>query len=98
MQSYILIAVGAALGAGARYWVANRVAALLGPGFPWGTLLINVSGSLLIGLALTLLGQRMVADPAYRLLLVTGFLGAYTTFSTFSYETLALLQEGQYPH
>ena len=98
MQEFILITVGAALGANARYWVATWVAERYGATFPWSTLLINVSGSLLIGLAPAVLGQRMITDPAYRLLVVTGFLGAYTTFSTFSYETLALAQRGDYLH
>ena len=98
MQEFMLITVGAALGANVRYWLATWLAERYGATFPWSTLLINVSGSLLIGLALTVLGQRMVADPTYRLLFVTGFLGAYTTFSTFSYETLALAQRGDYLH
>jgi CrcB protein len=96
VREFLLISIGAALGANARYWLANWFAQRLGVEFPWGTLFINVTGSLLIGLILTLLGQRLLADPAYRLLLVTGFLGAYTTFSTFSYETVALLQAGAY--
>lgn len=94
MQEMLLITLGAALGANTRYWLSNWFAARFGPAFPWGTLVINLSGSLLIGLTLTLLSQRLVADPAYRLVLVTGFLGAYTTFSTFSYDTVALLQRG----
>lgn len=96
MREFILISIGAALGANARYWLANWFAERWGGGYPWGTLFINVTGSLLIGLLVTLLGQRLLADPAYRLLLITGFLGAYTTFSTFSYETVALLQAGSY--
>src|SRR4051794_32129361 len=81
LQVYLMIALGAALGAAVRYWLAGWIAAHTSAGFPWGTLIINVSGSLLIGLILTALGQRFIADPATRLLLVTGFLGAYTTFS-----------------
>ena len=96
MREFLLISLGAALGANARYWLATWFAERWGAGYPWGTLFINVTGSLLIGLLVTLLGQRLLADPAYRLLLVTGFLGAYTTFSTFSYETVALLQAGSY--
>jgi CrcB protein len=76
--------------------MANWFAERWGAGYPWGTLFINVTGSLLIGLLVTFFGQRLLADPAYRLLLITGFLGAYTTFSTFSYETVALLQAGSY--
>ena len=86
-RDVLVIALGAAAGANARYWLSNWFVARFGPAFPWGTLFINVSGGLVIGLVLTVLGQRLVADPTYRLLLVTGFLGAYTTFSTFTYET-----------
>ena len=96
MREFIFISIGAALGANARYWLANWFAERWGAGYPWGTLFINVTGSLLIGLLVTFFGQRLLADPAYRLLLITGFLGAYTPFSTFSYETVALLQAGSY--
>jgi CrcB protein len=96
MREFIIITLGAALGANARYWLTNWFAGRYGADFPWGTLFINVSGSLLIGLVLTVLGERLVSDPTYRLLLVTGFLGAYTTFSTFSYETMGLIGRGEY--
>jgi CrcB protein len=96
MREFILIAIGAALGANARYWLSTWFAGRFGPEFPWGTLFINVSGGLVIGLVLTVLNQRLVSDPTARLLLVTGFLGAYTTFSTFTYETMRLLQDGEY--
>ena len=95
-RDVLVIALGAAAGANARYWLSNWFVVRFGPAFPWGTLFINVSGGLVIGLVLTVLGQRLVADPTYRLLLVTGFLGAYTTFSTFTYETTALIQQGEY--
>jgi CrcB protein len=95
-RDVLVIALGAAAGANARYWLSNWFVARFGPAFPWGTLFINVSGGLVIGLVLTVLGQRLVADPTYRLLLVTGFLGAYTTFSTFTHETTALIQQGEY--
>jgi CrcB protein len=94
MREFVTIGVGALLGANMRYWVANYFAARLGPDFPYGTLFINITGSFLLGLVLTLLANRLVVDPGYRLLLGTGFLGAYTTFSTFSYDTIALLERG----
>jgi fluoride exporter len=94
LSDFLLIGAGAVLGANLRYWVANYLAFRLGPDFPYGTLFINISGSLLLGLALTLIGNRLVVDPGYRLLFGTGFLGAYTTFSTFSYDTISLLERG----
>ncbi|MDQ6694050.1 MAG: fluoride efflux transporter CrcB [Chloroflexota bacterium] len=94
MRDFLLIGTGAVLGANLRYWIGGLFADRLGLAFPYATLFINVTGSFLLGFMLTLLANRLVADPAYRLLLGTGFLGAYTTFSTFSYDTLALLQRG----
>lgn len=85
------VALGGALGACARYAVGLWATRVLGTSYPWGTLLVNVAGSLLIGLALPLLARH----DAARLLFVTGFLGAFTTFSTFSADTLTLLQSGR---
>lgn len=85
-----LIAVGAAAGANLRYWVGVLVANLPGAGFPYGTLLINIVGSLFIGVVL---GAGLSA-PA-RLLMVTGLLGGFTTFSSFSWETYDLLLKGR---
>ncbi len=96
MGNFLTIGLGAFLGANARYLLGTWFAARYGSDFPWGTLSINVSGSLALGFLLAFLEQRGIADPSYRLLLGTGFLGAYTTFSTFSYETIALLQDGEY--
>jgi CrcB protein len=96
MREFLLIALGAAFGANTRYWLTQLFADRFGLAFPSGTLFINLSGSLLLGFLLTLVGQRFVADPGLRLLLGTGFLGAYTTFSTFSYDTIALLERGDW--
>lgn len=96
MGNYLIIGLGAFFGANARYLLNTWVASRLGAEFPYGTLLINLSGSFALGLLLAFLEQRGVADPMFRLLLGTGFLGAYTTFSTFSYETIALLQDSEY--
>jgi CrcB protein len=73
-------------------WVVERV----GGAFPFHTLLINVSGSLAIGALLVLLTERLVADPAWRLLLVVGFLGGYTTFSSYTFEALSLFEAGDW--
>ncbi len=93
---YLVIGVGGFLGANTRYLVANLAAARWGTTFPYGTLLINVSGSFIIGLFLTIITERVVAPPNLRLFFATGFLGAYTTFSTFTFESLALIQSSDY--
>jgi CrcB protein len=93
---FLFIGIGAIFGANARYVVGYYFALVFGPQFPYGTLFINVTGSFLLGFILTYLSNRLGVDPGYRLLLGTGFLGAYTTFSTFSYETIALVQRGDW--
>jgi CrcB protein len=92
-MTYFLISIGAVLGANLRYLVGGWVADRLGPAFPFGTLVINVTGSLVIGFVLTLASERLVA-PWVRTAVAIGFLGSYTTFSTFSYETMALIEDG----
>lgn len=95
-MTYLAISIGAVLGANARFLVGGWIADRLGASFPFGTLVINVTGSLLIGLVLTLSTERLVPDW-FRPMLAIGFLGSYTTFSTFSYETLSLVQAGAWP-
>src|ERR687892_263581 len=90
-MTYLWVALGGATGSAARFAVTQWMGARWGWTFPWGTFAVNVTGSLAIGLVMTLLLARG-ADPMYRLLLVTGFLGGYTTFSAFTFETLALLE------
>jgi CrcB protein len=94
MGPYFLIAVGGVLGANARYLVSTWVANRAGVGFPYGTFLINASGSFAIGLFLEVLAGHFGSDPDTTFLFATGFLGAYTTFSTLSYETVALIRQG----
>jgi CrcB protein len=94
MREFLLIGAGAAFGANVRYWLTNYFMQRFGPAFPYGTLFINITGSFLLGFLLVLLANRLVVDPGYRLLLGTGFMGAYTTFSTFSYDTIVLLERG----
>ncbi len=94
---YLAISAGAALGANLRYLVGLWVAAGWGGSLPLGTLLINLTGSFVIGCFLTALGRRFSEPPFVRLFFATGFLGAYTTFSSFSAETVALLEGGQAP-
>jgi CrcB protein len=94
MREFLLIGAGAVLGANLRYWLTSLVTDRFGGSFPYGTLFINVSGSFLLGFVLVLISNRLAVDPGYRLLIGTGFLGAYTTFSAFSYDTIALLERG----
>lgn len=95
MIQWIAIAAGGALGAMMRYGVSNGVHAMLGRGFPWGTLTVNVFGSLLMGLLYVLMLERMSISAEWRGVLQIGLLGAFTTFSTFSIETLMLLESGE---
>jgi fluoride exporter len=94
-MQYLAIAVGAALGANARYLVGIYVAQRFGVDFPWATFLINVSGSVVIGFFMTLVLDRFPVDVVWRLFFVTGFLGGYTTFSSYSNEGLTLLLRGE---
>ncbi len=94
IQQLALIAIGGALGALLRFAMSSGAATLFGRDFPYGTLLVNVVGSFFIGLLYVLLSERLVAGAGLRALLVVGLLGALTTFSTFSLETLQLLENG----
>ena len=96
MQKYLLAGTGGFLGAIARLWVGTFIDDRLGTKFPYGTLIINLSGCFLLGVVLTILDARLNLNPAWRYLLPIGFIGSYTTFSTFEYETLAGLQNGSW--
>jgi len=92
-MTYLAISIGAVLGANARFLIGGWIVDRFGAAFAWGTLVINVTGSLLIGFVITLSTARLAPDW-FRPLLAIGLLGSYTTFSTFSYETLSLVQNG----
>ena len=94
MLKYVVVGVGGFLGAIARYALGTYIGGRYGVRFPLGTFVINVSGSFLLGLILTLL-TRTTASDYWRYLIPIGFIGAYTTFSTFEYETLRAIQDGQ---
>ena len=98
MQAYIWIGLGGALGSMARHWSAGLVNVIAGTGFPWGTLVVNVAGSLIIGFATATLSNNGLfhSSQAFRQFLMVGICGGYTTFSAFSLETLHLLESGQW--
>jgi CrcB protein len=97
MLIYAWIAIGGALGTMGRYWVNLLFTARFGEAMPWGTIFINISGSLVIGLfaALTDTGGRLLVPPEIRSFMLVGLCGGYTTFSSFSLQTLALIQTGE---
>ena len=96
MQKYFYIAVGGAFGSIARYWVGSTVASRLGTKFPYGTFVINLTACAMIGFSLTFLAKRTGLNPAWRFLVPIGFIGAYSTFSTYEWETLSTLRSGAF--
>ncbi|HEY9723854.1 MAG TPA: fluoride efflux transporter CrcB [Oscillatoriaceae cyanobacterium] len=95
MQAAIMVALGGILGALSRYYLTMTLTNRLGAAFPWATLIINVTGCFLLALISTLAAERTgMVSPELRLLLAVGFCGAYTTFSTFGFETFSLLRAG----
>lgn len=97
MQKYLLIALGGALGSMARYWVGSAVTSRLGVRLPWGTLVINLTACIVLGFVLTFLGKRGGMSAAVLYLVPIGFVGAYSTFSTYEWESLSLLRTGAFP-
>jgi CrcB protein len=96
LQRYLLIAVGGALGSMARFWVGSTIAGRMGIKFPYGTLIVNLTACLVIGFTLTYMGKRADLNPAWRFLVPIGFIGAYSTFSTYEWETLSTLRSGAF--
>jgi CrcB protein len=96
LQKYLLIALGGALGSIARFWVGSTIAGRMGIKFPYGTLIVNITACIIIGFFLTYLGRRADLSPAWRFLIPIGFIGAYSTFSTYEWETLSTLRSGAF--
>ena len=96
LSNYIWIALGAVVGASARYFLNTLIARDFVSAFPYGTLLINITGSLILGFFLVFSTERALLDPRWRLLIAIGFCGSYTTFSSYAFESLALLEQGQW--
>jgi fluoride exporter len=96
MLNYIIVSLGAALGGGLRYWVSNLTYKFLPSTFPYGTLAVNIIGSFILGVVIFLFDDKEVITPGIRLFLAVGFCGGFTTFSTFSLETINLLKDSQF--
>jgi fluoride exporter len=95
MQSFLILSLGAILGANFRYWLGGWALERLGAAFPYGTLIINLSGGFILGLFMTLVTERFIVNPQWRTLIAIGFLSSYTTFSTYTYESVSLILSGQ---
>lgn len=95
---YLWVMIGSALGGGARYWLSGFIANRIGETFPWGTIVVNVSGSLVIGFFATLTGPdgRLLVGTEARQFVMIGLCGGYTTFSSFSLQTLNLVRDGEW--
>jgi len=96
MLDVLVICLGAMVGANARYFISRYAAQVLGPVFPYGTLFINVVGSLIVGFFVVWTSERVLVDPRWRLLVVVGFCGSLTTFSSYAFETMAYFERGQW--
>jgi CrcB protein len=96
LQKYLLIAAGGALGSIARFWVGSTISGRIGTKFPYGTFVINITACIILGFTLTYLSKRADLNPAWRYLFPVGFIGAYSTFSTYEWETLSTLRSGAF--
>ncbi len=93
---FLAISLGAIVGANARYWMSRSAVRMLGPVFPYGTLAINVLGSFILGFFMIWTMERVMVDPRWRLLIAVGFCGGFTTFSSYAFESMALMEQGQW--
>ena len=96
MKDYLAISLAAIVGANLRYLLSRLAAAELGYNFPYGTLFINIAGSIIVGFFVIWSSERVLIDPHWRLLVVVGFCGSFTTFSSYAFETMAYFDQGQW--
>ncbi len=96
MQKYLFIAAGGAAGSILRYWVGSTISGRMGTRFPYGTIVINLTACVIIGFTLTYFGKRADLDPALRFLVAIGLIGAFSTFSTFEWETFSTIRSGAF--
>jgi fluoride exporter len=96
LKDFLAISVAAVLGANLRYLLSRFAMKEFGPVFPYGTLIINILGSFIVGLFVTWTTERVLVDPRWRLLVVVGFCGSFTTFSSFAYESMSFFEQGQW--
>ena len=96
MRAYLWVSFGALLGANLRYFISRLAAKLLSTNFPYGTLIINVTGSFILGLFLIWTTERVLVDPKWRWLIAIGFCASYTTFSSYAFETMAYFEQGHW--
>ena len=96
LNDVLIISIGAIFGANSRWLLSRWAAKFISPVFPFGTLFINVAGSFIVGFFMIWSTQRVLLDPRWRLLIVVGFCGAFTTFSSFAFETMAYFEQGQW--
>ena len=96
MKDYLAISLAAIVGANLRYLLSRLAAAELGSSFPYGTLLINIVGSIIVGFFVIWTSERVLIDPHWRLLVVVGLCGSFTTFSSYAFETMAYFDQGQW--
>jgi CrcB protein len=96
LQTVLLISIGAILGANLRYFVAQYVSKLIPSSFPYGTLIINITASFMLGFFLVWTSERVLADPRWRIFFAVGFCATYSTYSSYAFETFALVENGQF--
>lgn len=96
MQKYLMVAIGGSLGSMARFWVGSALASRMGTKFPYGTFIVNITACFILGFFIVFLGKRTELSPSLRYFIPIGFVGAYSTFSTFEWDTFSTLQLGAF--